>query len=231
MRKYTQSPHPFVFSYTPKDHESKYTFDLTLIGKALGYLPYFVMAVEDLGKNGVTNRRIPFQLQRIIDSSSRLAYVFQKMPLCTYTREAKEVIEPLPSKVKQIRLYFKTPLRLNQGGTITKNPDFSTLFRNLLRRIGLLSYFHCGEELKVDYKGLIEKSKEIKTFSSHYRWHGFSRFSKRQEKEMLLMGVVGEAVFGGELDAFLPFLRLGEFLHVGKNCTFGFGCYQMKILA
>jgi len=45
---------------------------------------------------------------------------------------------------------------------------------------------------------------------------------------MALGDVVGEWSLCGELGPFLPFLHLGQWLHVGKNATFGLGRYALS---
>jgi CRISPR/Cas system endoribonuclease Cas6 (RAMP superfamily) len=40
-------------------------------------------------------------------------------------------------------------------------------------------------------------------------------------------GVVGEAVYEGDLGPFAPLLALGEVLHVGKGTGFGLGRYEI----
>ena len=45
---------------------------------------------------------------------------------------------------------------------------------------------------------------------------------------MALGGVVGEAIFEGELDPFLPFLCWGELINAGKGTTFGLGRYRIE---
>jgi CRISPR/Cas system endoribonuclease Cas6 (RAMP superfamily) len=37
-------------------------------------------------------------------------------------------------------------------------------------------------------------------------------------------------VYEGDLGPFLPLLRLGELLHVGKHATFGLGRYEVDVL-
>ena len=38
---------------------------------------------------------------------------------------------------------------------------------------------------------------------------------------------MGDITFEGELAEFLPFLRLGEYLHVGKGTVYGLGEYEI----
>jgi hypothetical protein len=46
---------------------------------------------------------------------------------------------------------------------------------------------------------------------------------------MALGGVVGNWTLTGELAPFLPYLHLGQWLHVGKEATFGLGGYRLQI--
>jgi len=44
---------------------------------------------------------------------------------------------------------------------------------------------------------------------------------------MALGGFVGTATFEGDLAPFVPFLRLGEIVHLGKGISFGLGKYHV----
>ena len=59
-------------------------------------------------------------------------------------------------------------------------------------------------------------------------WRDWTRFSSRQQQKMTLGGVIGEWTLSGTLTPFLPFLRLGEWLHVGKEASFGLGRYTIS---
>ena len=59
--------------------------------------------------------------------------------------------------------------------------------------------------------------------SQNVNWSDWERYSGRQETRMKLGGLVGEVTYKGEVDLFLPYLHLGEYVHVGKQSTFGNG--------
>jgi CRISPR/Cas system endoribonuclease Cas6 (RAMP superfamily) len=40
-------------------------------------------------------------------------------------------------------------------------------------------------------------------------------------------GFLGDITFEGDLAEFLPVIKLGEFLHVGKGTVYGMGKYEM----
>ncbi len=70
MRKYTSAPHPFIIEpppekkrgYTPED---EITFNLTLVGKAVDYLPYFIYTFDELGKMGIGKGRGKYELKKV----------------------------------------------------------------------------------------------------------------------------------------------------------------------
>ncbi|GJQ24872.1 hypothetical protein BIY37_02085 [Candidatus Brocadia sapporoensis] len=127
----------------------------------------------------------------------------------------------------KITISILTPLRLRFDGHITDKIEFHILIRNLLRRISSLSYFHCNEKLEMDFKGLIEKAKEIRQTATDITWFDWKRYSTRQEEWMSLGGVTGTVSYEGKVAEFLPFLRLGEYVHVGKGTSFGLGKYEI----
>jgi len=44
---------------------------------------------------------------------------------------------------------------------------------------------------------------------------------------MKLGGFVGNITFEGDLKEFLPFVKLGEYIHIGKQTSFGLGKYEI----
>ena len=60
------------------------------------------------------------------------------------------------------------------------------------------------------------------------RWQDWSRYSSRQQQEMTLGGADGHWTLEGDLAPLLPWLWLGQWLHVGKNATMGMGGYALQ---
>jgi CRISPR/Cas system endoribonuclease Cas6 (RAMP superfamily) len=44
---------------------------------------------------------------------------------------------------------------------------------------------------------------------------------------MKMGGFIGSITFRGNLEQFLPYLVLGEYIHVGKGTSFGLGKYRI----
>ncbi|MFQ5903237.1 MAG: CRISPR system precrRNA processing endoribonuclease RAMP protein Cas6 [Candidatus Binatia bacterium] len=59
-------------------------------------------------------------------------------------------------------------------------------------------------------------------------WHGWERYSARQDTRMKMGGFVGKVEYQGEVSGFIPLLRLGQRIHVGKGTGFGLGRYVVS---
>jgi len=132
--------------------------------------------------------------------------------------------DPLPERVT---LRFVTPVRIKYRERLCGDLEFHILMRSLLRRISLLTFFHCGRELEVDFRGLILQAQKVRVVESNLLWHDWLRYSHRQRARLKLGGLMGEMTFAGDLEPFWPFLKLGEWIHVGKGTSFGLGRYRI----
>lgn len=237
MRKYPSAPHPFVLT-PPLEDDRAYEpgelikFELVLIGKAIDFLPYFIYTFEELGRMGLGKRRGKFSLEDVqvgeANSKRKVIYTGTEKILRPAPKETNFLkINSPPQGPCTIHLIFLTPTRLRFNGDLTSDLEFHILLRNLLRRISLLSYFHCGAELAVNFRELIKEAEKIQTKKRNLHWYDWERYSTRQRTKMKLGGFLGEAAFFGDFEPFWPFLVLGEFVHVGKGSSFGLGKYEI----
>ena len=74
---------------------------------------------------------------------------------------------------------------------------------------------------------ILKEAETIETADNALRWHDWERYSTRQGVRMKMGGLVGEIRYSGNLGPFLPFLKAGEVLHVGKGTSFGLGRYSV----
>ncbi len=240
LRLYRTIPHPFVIE-PPLNGDrvikkgNSIHFNLILIGKAVDYLPYFIFTFVELGKQGIGKDRARFILERV-----------EGLDICEngsiiYTNEDQQLKNDYPlldtsqldypensNGYSQVELEFLTPLRVKFEGKITNDIRFHVIFRNLIRRVSSLLYFHCSRELGVDYKTLIANSEKVETVTSNLQWYDWERYSTRQKQKMTLGGVLGKVQYKGNLKPFLQFLKLGEYIHVGKGTSFGLGKYGIQ---
>lgn len=239
MKKYPFAPHPFVIT-PPLDKKQNYrvdeelSFGLTLVGNSIDYLPYFVYTFSELGKIGFKKGGGKFELQRVyveqVGVDSDIIYSSGDKSLINrpyYLDIGKLLSYANPENIKRIGVRLITPMRLKFNEALSPRLEFHILLRNLLRRISLLSYFHCGWELDLDFKGLIERGREIRVQKSNLLWFDWERFSSRQNSKMKMGGLTGSVVFEGDLGEFMPYLLIGEYVHVGKGTSFGLGKYKI----
>ena len=255
LRTYGDVPRPFVID--PLDTRGEYrpgesfAFRLTLIGRAIDYLPYFLVSFRELGKIGIGKGRGLFQLTQVIADQEGFIFPQSNPPAkegqslnpdgesiydgdtqmvhnldnALSFDEVRRETESLPTDQLTVRLL--TPTRVTHEGQLTDKLPFHVFWRRLIGRISALAYFHCGESLELDFKGLIAQAETIQTVRSGLRWHDWTRYSSRQNRKMKLGGLVGSVTYTGDLAVFIPFVALGAFLHVGKNATFGLGKYRL----
>lgn len=137
--------------------------------------------------------------------------------------------EASPRPYNNLTLHFLTPTRLVYSGSLTIDLEFHVLVRQLLRRLSLLYYFHCnGDSSAGDFKGIIEKAKDVKVANKALHWYDWERYSTRQDEKLKMGGFVGEITFEGNIGPFMPLIRAGEILHIGKGTGFGLGKYEIK---
>ena len=131
--------------------------------------------------------------------------------------------------MRQVTLEFLTPLRIKKYGDYQeegKRIEFAPLIDLLLGRIEALSFFHCGEEWAPSEQ-LREEARKVKVVGKNLSLQRLERYSNRRQQKLPLHGLLGTITFAGELAEFLPFLRLGEYIHLGAGTAFGLGRYRL----
>lgn len=247
LRLYKNVPHPFVIEPPLTSQRifkkgEEITFNLVLIGKAIRYLPYFIYTFDELGRIGIGKGKGKFHLKSVTseikghgteDKSENagengIIYSVEDKILHNHFRviTAKDIFASNNSP-SEIEIEFLTPTRMVFNERLVAEIEFHHIIRTLLRRISSLSYFHCGELLELDFKKLIENAENIQCTDSKLRWYDWERYSARQDTRMKMGGVIGRAVFEGDLEEFMPLIALGEYVHVGKGTSFGLGKYAI----
>ena len=241
-RNYSNHPHPFVLEPPITTQETfeagkALKFRLILIGKGISYLPYFIDAFQRGGKEfGLGLNRGKYELAAIHSIFGRhraCIYEAQKQPLqFTYhIMHSEDIINARQlDPTDRVRLRFLTPTRLKLKGRFISHRDFQFhhLFRCLLRRISDVSLSHCDEKLPRHYGTLIDEATKIGTQSELNWTDNWQHYSKEKKMNMKFGGIVGQVTFEGNLGEFLPFLQLGEWLHIGKSTAFGNGKYIIR---
>lgn len=127
----------------------------------------------------------------------------------------------------RVEVELVTPLRFRQNNAFCRRLDFVGLVRLALRRLSSLAFDHCGGDLNFDFSALLEGAAEASLLRHDLTWHDWERYSGHQKRRMKMGGLVGHVAFGGVPLLYLPLLRLGALLHLGKNTSFGLGQIQL----
>jgi CRISPR-associated endoribonuclease Cas6 len=223
-------PRPFIIEtiYEEKTHynpEEEISFNLILVGKAIELLPYFIISFDDLGKVGLGINKGKFSIEKI-ESEGQVIYDPESQSLIGSPRiiQISDLVSSVNINTHQIDINILTPIRIKYQGRLIDNPEFHILIRNILRRAFCLSYFHCGGSMDPDTVDM-SSAEEVTIEHNNSRWYDWQRYSTRQDTDMKLGGIIGEVTYTGELEQFIPLLLLGEYIHVGKNTSFGLGKY------
>jgi CRISPR-associated endoribonuclease Cas6 len=233
MRKYKNVPHPFIIE-PPTNNNTHFhpndtiLFKLILIGKAIDFLPYFLYAFELMAEKGLGKGQKKLILSSI-NQGKNIIYDGKDKLIKKEVKEKILKIEKPKKVVKKIEVNFLTPLRIFYESRLAEGLEFHIFFRSLLRRIGLLFYFY-DKPLAIDFKQFINKAKDIKTISANFKRVNWHYYSFRQKRLIKMEGLIGKAIYSGNLTPFIPYLKIGEKLHVGKGTAFGLGKYKFKIL-
>jgi hypothetical protein len=218
--------------YTPED---RLAFHVALIGRGIAYLPYFVLGFQQLGNAGLGPQRGRFALQEVTAlRGTEQASVFdvtdgtiREVDLAVDHAALEAQAQTLPTD--RLDVAFLTPTRLKHRGELMwEGPPFHVLVRRLFDRISSLAYFHCGERWEIDFRGWIERAKEVRIADAATTWADWSRYSGRQDRRIKMGGLVGPVAYEGDLAPYRALLALGSLIHVGKGTVMGNGRMALK---
>jgi CRISPR-associated endoribonuclease Cas6 len=240
LRSLREIPTPFVIEppltgkreYQPGD---QIDFELVLVGRAINYIAYFLLAFKELGRMGLGKSHGKYILQRVtqeIPWKGERKIIYDGVEVHVDGNNLilgrDDIVEKANTlSPKQLTLEFLTQTRIKHQNDIAEELDFHILVRGLVRRLSSLSYFHCGLLWEVDFRGIIEYAEKVVSQDASLHWVNWERFSGRQKQQMNLGGITGEITYYGDLEMFRALLVVGELIHVGKATVFGNGKYRI----
>lgn len=225
VRRYQKPPLPFVFSFPAAAARQGETVPvgLVLVGQAANHLPAYLTALRQLFLLPELRRRVRGTLCSVV--SSDLAGTCHELLSAdgrtTLDRvlllSAADLTAPATGGQDFI-LNLRTPLRLLRDGRPLRQLAAPALMGALFRRISALAYYYGEITLPHDFKSLALLSQELLLTAGSCQWTDWGSG---------VQGLLGRFTLGGDLDDFLPFLLLGELLHVGKGASYGMGEYSL----
>ena len=230
-------PHPYVLA--PQVDNDKFepgesfSFNLLLLGeRANEMMPYVIYAISRMGQSGLgrgsRNGAGRFSLNNVFQNGKQIYTKDQAEFTPQPTLENINFAEESRESCSNLVVHFQTPLRMKSQGRFVRKMTFEQLTRGALRRLSALEECYGNGYPQLDYKGLIQSAAKVSSDLSKTRWQENIRYSNRQKQKMNFGGVAGSASFHGDLGDFLPLLRFGEKVHLGKQTTFGLGKISLE---
>lgn len=230
----------------------QFDFTITLFGEATRYLPYFVLAVPEIGHLGVGPGRGRFELhsihaegvppldglpaeswpvlspgERVVRPPSQLLDHAQVVEM------ARAWLGATGQKGMRWRFRFLTPLRLIWEERLVKSPDFVIFFTRLLERLDVLAMqFAAAPRRPVEERQqLYDLAARVRLVSDSSTWVEVQSGSQRLGRPTPIGGLVGEAVYSAPTEVWqelLPWLIWGTITQVGKNAVKGNGVFRIS---
>jgi len=238
-----QMPRPFALSVqAPQDEPitmqcgDMLTFGITIWHNPETILPYIVVATQKMFERGV-GTGVKAKLMRVIAEhphgdktifSSDDGLLTTKLP----TVSVEEVMSTRKTQIKRLTVRFITPTRIDIGGKLQNPITFEALIKAANERGRAIFWAYERSEPPWDGKRLITLATNVRTVRGKQEWIDLKRYSRRQNTQLKIGGIVGWQTFSGkELSDFIPILRLMEWIHIGKLTTMGLGkiCIELDL--
>lgn len=237
LQDFNQIPRAYVIE-PPQWGEKTYepgetlSFHLVLAGRVVEQLPLILWAFHNGFQRGVGKGDGTGSLARVWHVAGDEAILILDGP-SGHIAPHEAIVPPTPAFTgNAVTLHFDAPLRLQTNGRRATAEEFTPrkLLTTLIRRVALIHEFHGPGSLPLDFKELAALA-DGQASDKQLRWRDWTRYSSRQQQKMELGGVIGSWKLTGDLVPFLPFLHLGQWLHVGKEAAFGLGGYRLELHA
>jgi hypothetical protein len=202
-------------------------FELVLIGKANLDLPYYVLALSELGRAGLGPTRHKLRLEEVAAwTSDGFVPVYQGEGSTIRTDVGPFPLQQVLTEFgvpdgSRLVIRFASPVRLDLRGDLVYPVEFTDLLQSLAQRSQALSA--CYGSAPIPHAPL-DRARAARRAVDRTRWVDLARYSTRQRAHMRIGGAVGTVTYeGADFSAFASLLGFGEWLGVGKLTSMGFG--------
>lgn len=243
LQKFSQMPAPYVIEppmftgeFAATDSAQflqagqTFVFGLVLMGKAFHYLPTIILAFERALKRGLGGHHAHCTLLTV-EQEGGLAPLWQSGQAQAQCQPPETTLPMAPVLGTQATLHLQTPLRLQYQNRPAdqNNLNAYALLMALARRYQLLLDVYLGTQApQQNFAALANQAHTIQLDAQALHWFDWGRYSSRQQQSMKLGGLVGTLHLHGDLTTFSDLLHWGQWLHIGKETTFGLGHYTLK---
>jgi hypothetical protein len=226
-------PRPFVFRAAHLDGRTlqegePFHFDVHIFDVRDPALEYFVLAFAQLAREGLGPGRARAELAAVDQlnlEGATMTRVFDGEQ-CQVRELAPRVsvdIDETFELVNRVHVRFVTPTELKDGHQVADRPEFRILFGRLRDRISTLRMLYGAGALEIDFPAIGERAAAVGIVRCDLRRMAVDRLSSRTGQRHSLGGFVGEAEYEGNMGEFMPYLRLGKWVGVGRQTVWGKG--------
>lgn len=244
LRRQRDIPRPFVFDPPlPGRYSAGSTasFGFTLIGRGIDHMPYFLVALRNLGESGMSRGYRRGYGRFTMESVDSIGYgkrdsifsgtrVFNRTIRLSY----REMLRGSTDHSGDITIRFLTPVQIKENDQFTAIPSFRGLISRLLFRANALAEFH-GSGMLYDNESvlsLLGECRSVTVKGARIQDMRAKRYFHRQRIKMHALPPFfrGEITYTGEFSRdIMALLELGRLIHVGKMATFGNGMYEVVV--
>jgi hypothetical protein len=193
-----------------------------MFGDGVAYMPYLYYAVKRAGEVGLFKARIPYKIQDVRSYDRSILRSDGNIETDIQERRWSLDTDDEPGEKKQRTVRLLTPLRMKKAGNYVSEPGMDDILRASARRVAILEEMYgdgLGEILQDACDGT-----SFSTIRSNTRWQDLPYYSSRQNRPLMLGGVIGDITvshpFSAREDSLL---QAASVFHIGKNTVFGLG--------
>lgn len=208
---------------------SKLQFNLLLFGDSIAYFNLYFQAFYQLGMYGVGKNKSVFQIAEVRSMEGNRIIYRDRADMGEYkVFFLKDYIE---SRKKELRIgqepcamVFTSPFSMKYQKEYMKEFYGEPLVKGAARRVQMLNYY-MGQETE-----LPEFSQYPRIIHQKIKQESIKRYSSTHGSTMILRGISGYAILQDITEECLNYLIAGEVLHIGRNTSFGFGKYHLRVV-
>lgn len=135
-------------------------FKILLLGEGVQYARQLVNAIQQIRKLGLGASRYKFELKKITHSLDQ-RIIWEKAHFYEIAiRSAALPYHCLPD-VSQLHIQMLTPLRIRRNGNLLEELDFTTIIRNIARRIEMITERYGGWCDQLEIGRILELSGDV----------------------------------------------------------------------
>ncbi|HUN23542.1 MAG TPA: CRISPR system precrRNA processing endoribonuclease RAMP protein Cas6 [Anaerolineales bacterium] len=227
----------------------KFSFGVTLFGTEQRFVPYFLIAIPETGRQGVGPGRGQFSLESAVaynplDGQEEIVLakdsLLVNMPKRAITSaQIATACQALQTRLAKqgnhwrIRLHFLTPMRLIESQQLLKTPDFGTIFARLLHRVDqLAAQYNAATPRGAEAAQRLQVlANQVRLIAADVEWVDVFSGSRHRPSASPIGGFFGSAEYLAPAEVWhelLEWLVWGQLTQVGKSVVKGDGLYRIE---